>query len=189
MVGVFFGIGSVEAGFGGEFGEIDAVGGVAGRVGCRGGGAGGGVGGALGRGLIVGVTAGIAITSGLSAWLSWVLAAETRNGERQPGTLGQGMDLSSRGCRGRPGWDRSEIPFSGPHAGPVHDRAAPVDEALAAEFVQECVVQVPPQTGFGPLAEAAVRGLERHPERRWQIPPCASAGQHVHDRNELWLSG
>ncbi len=93
MVGVFFGIGSVEAGFGGEFGEIGAVGGVAGRVGCRGGGAGGGVGGALGRGLIVGVTAGIAITSGLSAWLSWVLAAETRNGERQPGTVGQGMDL------------------------------------------------------------------------------------------------
>jgi hypothetical protein len=36
---------------------------------------------------------------------------------------------------------------------------------LAAELIQERVVQSSPQSGFGPLTEAAVRGLERYPER------------------------
>lgn len=45
-------------------------------------------------------------------------------------------------------------------------------------------MQLSPQPGFGPLAEAAVRGLERRTERRRQIPPRTPAAQHVHNRRE-----
>jgi hypothetical protein len=42
------------------------------------------------------------------------------------------------------------------------DHARPVDQPTAAQFVEHRVVS----WCHGPLAEAAVRGLERHPERR-----------------------
>lgn len=60
-------------------------------------------------------------------------------------------------------WDRSEIPSFRPHAGPVDGYMAPVEQALAAEFVQEHVAQLAPPPDLGPLAETAVRGLERQP--------------------------
>jgi hypothetical protein len=76
-----------------------------------------------------------------------------------------------------------EPPFRA-HAGTVHDRMAPVDQTLAAEFVQNPRGATAATTRFGPLPEAAVRGLGRHPERRREIPPHTPAAQQVHDRRE-----
>jgi hypothetical protein len=82
------------------------------------------------------------------------------------------------------GSTRSVIPPFRPHGCGVDDDARPVDQPLATQLVQYRVMELAPQPGLGPLAEAAVRGLERHPERGRQIPPRTPAGQHVHDRSE-----
>jgi non-ribosomal peptide synthetase component F len=49
----------------------------------------------------------------------------------------------------------------------VRDRAGPVDQALAAQFVQDRAMQSRPQTSGGPVGEPAVRGGHGDPERRW----------------------
>jgi hypothetical protein len=46
---------------------------------------------------------------------------------------------------------------------------------LATQLVQYRVMELAPQPGLGPLTEAAVRGLKRHPERAGNgavPPPC-----------------
>jgi hypothetical protein len=60
----------------------------------------------------------------------------------------------------------------------------PVDQPLRAGLVQRGGVQPPPQAGRGPGDEPAVRGGLGGSEPRWQVPPRAAGGQHVHDRSE-----
>jgi hypothetical protein len=76
----------------------------------------------------------------------------------------------------------SEPPF-GPDAGSVNDRAGPVDQPLAAQFVEHGLVQTPPEPGASPFGKCSVRG-HRHLERRCQISPFTPTGQHEHYRGD-----
>lgn len=105
--------------------------------------------------------------------------------EGQAGTVGQDMDF--RAGFAAVNWVRpgQGAPFFFcPDGRSVQNRAGPVDQPLAAQFIQHRLVQPPPQPGHGPLGEGPMCRRHRHPERGRQVPPGAAAGQHEHDRGE-----
>src|SRR3954470_14708432 len=97
----------------------------------------------------------MACTSGISARLSWVLAALTATASGRP-------PASVSTCSLEPGLPRLTGfgPVNGPlfrsHAGRVDHRAGPVDGRLLPEAVEHRPVQPPPQPGLGPGHEAPV---------------------------------
>src|SRR5512143_218487 len=125
----------------------------------------------------------MACTSGISARLSWVLAALTATASGRP-------VASVSTCSLEPGLPRSTGfgPVNGPlfraHAGRIHHRTGPVDRRLLTEPIQHRPVQPPPQPGLSPGHEPPVRGRRRHADLRGQLPPGAAGPQHVDDRGE-----
>ncbi|GAB3644461.1 hypothetical protein GCM10028833_00010 [Glycomyces tarimensis] len=87
-------------------------------------------------------------------------------------------------CLDRPGLGRSVIPPFGSQARCIDDRPRPVDLALRTEPVEDGPMQLRPERGLRPLAEAPVHGLVGDAEGRRQVPPPATGGQHEHDRSE-----
>jgi len=81
--------------------------------------------------------------------------------------------------------DRSDFErFARPDGRRVDDRRGPVHLAPGTEFVQHRPVQPAPQARLGPRREPAMRRRGRRTERRRQMPPGATAGQHVHHGSE-----
>lgn len=128
-------------------------------------------------------TAGIPRTSGRSAWTSLTFAADAPTATGSPcasvrtGSLLPALPrLTGFG------------PVSGPpfraHRGSIDDHRAPVESAAGSDLVQNHAVQPTPHSGCGPEGKPPVSRRRRHSERRWQIPPRAPAGQHVHDGRE-----
>ena len=76
-----------------------------------------------------------------------------------------------------------EPPFR-PHVRGVEDRGGPVQVPTGAEPIEDAPVQFVEYPGCRPGGEATMCGRDADSERRWQVPPCAPAGEHVDDRGE-----
>jgi hypothetical protein len=108
--------------------------------------------------------AGIAITRGLRAQESLVLAADTATDNGIPARLTNTWIFDPDLLRSTGLGPVMGPPFC-PDGGSVQDHTRPVDHALAAQLVQHRAMQPTPQTGFGPVGEPAMCRATRDGER------------------------
>ena len=100
-----------------------------------------------------------------------------------------GRTLSGRRRRGPRRERTAGIPrTSGPSAWTSLTFAADTPTTMGSPCASVRTCSLPPalprSTGCGPDGEPPVSRRRRHSECRWQIPPRAPAGQHVHDGRE-----
>lgn len=127
--------------------------------------------------------AGIARIRGLNAWPSGRFGPEAATASGMP-------RASDTTCGLLPLLSRliGFIPVSAPpfrtDGRRINDRRGPVGLAPVPEFVQGRAAQPAPQARLGPRREPAMRRRGRGAERRRQMPPGTTAGQHVHHSSE-----
>src|SRR5690349_19885308 len=110
----------------------------------------------------------MALTRGLSACWSLVLAAETPTAKGSPARSDNAWIFDPDLPRSAGFGQRNGLPFfARTLARSVEDCARAADESPDCPVHQDRLVQPPPQPSLGPLDKSSMRGRHRDAETRW----------------------